>query len=107
MATSSRQLAEISLQSAVKLKNGAGVGQIYTNLGDLINLVVRNLFVLAGVIFLFLLILGGIGIIAGGSTKSVEEGQKKITTAIIGFLIMFSAYWIVKIVEILTGIPIL
>jgi uncharacterized membrane protein (Fun14 family) len=37
----------------------------------------------------------------------VDEGRQKVTMAIIGFVVMFSAYWVIQIVELLTGIAIL
>ncbi len=104
---SSRLLAQIDLQNAVKLNENRAVGEVFDTPASLINLLVPNLFILAGVIFLFLLILGGFSIITSGSSKGVEDGQKQITTALIGFVIMFSAYWIIQIVEFLTGVPIL
>ena len=45
---------------------------------------------------------------AGNSNpEGAEKGKKVITAAVIGFVIVFSAYWIIKITEKLTGIPIL
>jgi hypothetical protein len=103
----SKLIAQLPLGQAVKVDGTRSLQDLYPTLGSLVNLIVPNLFILAGVIFLFLLILGGFSIIASGSSKGVEEGQKKITTAIIGFLIMFSAYWVIQIVELLTGLTIL
>lgn len=100
-------IAQLDLGQATKVDGARGIEELYPDLGSLINVIVPNLFLLAGVIFLFLLILGGFSIISSGSSKGVEEGQKKITTAIIGFLIMFSAFWIVQIVELITGIEII
>lgn len=100
-------LAEIPLNQAIQINETRTVGDTFTNLGDLIAVIVPNLFLFAGVIFLFLLILGGFSIISAESTKSVEEGQKKVVSAILGFVVMFSAYWIIQVVEFLTGISIL
>ncbi len=105
-------LAQIDLEKSIVLGcDAAGncktVGEKYKSLSDLVNLVVTNLFVFAGIFLLFLLILGGLSIIASDSSKGVEEGKKKITSAIIGFLVMFSAYWIIQIVEFITGVTII
>jgi hypothetical protein len=103
----SRLLAQIDIGDRTLIGGNTGVSSVYKTPADLINIIVPNLFILAGVIFLFLLILGGFAIISSGSAKSVEEGQKKVTTAIIGLLVMFSAYWIIQIVQLLTGVRIL
>ncbi len=82
----------------------------FTTIASLVNLLYKSLLVLAGIVFLFLVILGGFSYIAGaGEEKSnqVEKGKKAITWAIIGFLIIFSAYWLIQIVGLFTGVPIL
>lgn len=62
---------------------------------------------IAGIILLFLLIGGGIGMIAGAGKsdpKTMEAGKKAATSALIGFIVVFSAYWIVKLIESITGL---
>lgn len=62
---------------------------------------------IAGVILLFLLIGGGIAMIAGAGKsdpQAVEKGKKAATSALIGFVVVFSAYWIVKLIETITGL---
>ena len=105
----SKLIAQLDLGEAIKINQTDSIADFaeYTTLTGLVNLIVPNLFILAGIIFLFLLIYAGLSIIAGDSSKSVEEGKKKLTTAIIGLLVMFSAYWIIQIVGIVVGINIL
>lgn len=103
----SKYLAAIDLQDAIKISEDKNVGNVYPDLATMINIIVPNIFLLAGIIFLFLLILGGFSIITSDSAKAVDEGKQKVTTALLGFLVMFSAYWIIQIVELLTGIAIL
>lgn len=65
---------------------------------------------IAGVILLFLLIGGGIGMISGAGKsdpKTVEQGKKAVTSALIGFVVVFSAFWIVKLIELITGLVLL
>lgn len=64
----------------------------------------------AGIILLFMLIGGGIAIISGGGKndpKSVEQGKKTATSALIGFILIFFAYWIVRLVETITGLELI
>jgi len=97
----------VSLEDCVLIKDGQAVGQVYDTPATLINVIVPNLFILAGVIFLFLMIFAGVRIISSDSSKGVEEGKKQLTTAVVGFLVMFSAYWIIQIVEFITKTQIL
>ncbi len=85
----------------------------FQNLGgisQLVSLFLNISFVLAGLILLFFFILGGIGMIgsAGGSDpQKSEQAKKTLTSAVMGFIIVFASYWIVKLVEMMTGIKIL
>jgi len=78
----------------------------FPTLGDLVNVLVKNVFVLAGVLLFVLLIFGGLKYIisSGGDEKAAEQSKNAITAALIGFLIIFAAYWIVEIISfIMTG----
>lgn len=79
-----------------------------TSFGPLVSGIVRNAFVLAGLISLFLLIFGGFQVIvAAGDPKKTEQGRAAITGAVIGLLIVFGSFWIVQIIGVITGINIL
>lgn len=90
---------------------GAGssnpLGQNNLNgVGGLVSLFLNISFVVAGVILLFYFILGGIGMIssAGQSDpQKAEQAKKTVTSALIGFIIVFASYWIVKLIETLIG----
>lgn len=88
----------------------AGVfgGSDLTGISKLVSLFLQGAFVLAGVILLFYFILGGIGMIGSAGKndpKSLEQAKQTITTAIIGFIVVFTAYWIVKLIGTLIGQP--
>ncbi len=102
-------LAQVSIGNELKLTNTRGVGTIGT-LGNFISIILPNLYILAGVILLFLLIGGGLMVIINAgkdSPESVAKGQKAITAAVAGFLIIFVSYWLIQIIEIITGLDIL
>lgn len=87
---------------------GKGVGDVYPQLSSFINLFIPLAFIFSGIILLFLLIGGGFSIIAsGGNAKSVEQGKNQISGAVLGFLVIFSAYWIIQIIQTITGVKIL
>ena len=78
--------------------------------GALISIVLKNVYMIAGVLLLFLLIFGGISIImsaGGGDAKKAAQGKKAVTGAVIGFLVIFASYWIIQIIEFITGLNIL
>lgn len=64
----------------------------------------------AGIILLFMLIGGGIAMIAGAGKndpKTVESGKKAATSALVGFIVVFMAYWIVRLIETITGLQLI
>ncbi|KKP45948.1 MAG: hypothetical protein UR39_C0017G0005 [Candidatus Woesebacteria bacterium GW2011_GWA1_33_30] len=77
------------------------------NISKMVSAIIAGSLSIAGVILLFLLIGGGIAMIAGAGKsdpQSVEKGKKAATSALIGFVVVFSAYWIVKLIETITGL---
>lgn len=92
----------VDLAQCLKLSDSQQVSEVYTSPAFLVNLVVRNIFVVAGIVLFFMIILAGFKFIKGGK-DGLEEAKKVITQAVVGFLIMFSAYWIVQIIALITG----
>jgi hypothetical protein len=76
--------------------------------GKLITLWLPNALVLAGIIFFFLIIGAGWQVIMGaGSEASAQDkakAQAALTYAVIGFLLIVSAYFILQIIGVITGI---
>jgi len=86
------------------------LSQSYGNLSVLISLILRNALTLAGILFLCLLIYGGLGLImtAGSEdAKKLQAAKDSLTTSLIGFVVVFSAYFIIQILEVITGLKIL
>jgi hypothetical protein len=56
-----------------------------------------------------LLVIGGFGMIAsaGGDSKSLEKGKQAITGAVLGLVVIIGSFWIVQLVQVLTGITLL
>jgi len=89
---------------------GDDLGTTFPNLSTLVSLILNNSFVVVGVLLLAFLIFGGLTFImgAGGDDpKKAQQGQKTITNALLGFVIVFLAYFIIQIIEVLTGLDIL
>lgn len=81
------------------------VAEVYSNPSVLINTLVRNFFVIGSFIFLFTLVYVGYRFII--SDKGLDEAKTIFKVALIGFGLMFVAYWVVVIFEALTGVAIL
>ncbi|OGJ37457.1 MAG: hypothetical protein A2383_00335 [Candidatus Pacebacteria bacterium RIFOXYB1_FULL_39_46] len=76
--------------------------------GGIISRMLEFAFPLAGMVMFVMIVAGGFQILTGATgQKSMEEGKKKITTAIIGFILLFSSYWIAQILEKIFNIRIL
>jgi ABC-type Na+ efflux pump permease subunit len=84
----------------------ASVKDVYSTPADLINVLTNNLMVLAGIILFFMIILAGFKFLQD-TAKGKEEAAKIMKTAIIGFIVMFSAFWIVQIIKVITGTEII
>ena len=75
-------------------------------IGSLVSLILNISFVLAGVLILFFFVLGGIQIIQGAgknNPESVAKGRQAVTAAVLGFVIVFVAFWIIRVIELITG----
>ena len=68
---------------------------------------IRLLVIVAAVIFFFWLVLGGIKwIMSGGDKGKTEEARSQITAALVGLVIVFSAWAISKLIATLFGVDI-
>lgn len=82
----------------------AGQAEAFSFSG-LIVTAINALFVLAVIIFFFMLVLGGIRWISSGGDKGQTEAAKsQITSAIIGLVITLSSYAILELVALVLGL---
>ena len=92
--------------AAIDIEQTFSPARNFKDIGSLVSVIVPNAFTLAGIIAFVLLILGGFGFIVGsgaGDTKQMEQGKKALTGAAIGLVVIFGSFWIMQIVETLTG----
>lgn len=106
-----RNLLALDLGEVFKIAPDQGIrdAEQFNSFGGLISAILPNVYVLAGLILLFLLIFGGLTVILGagkGNQENVEKGKKVLTSTLIGFLVVFASYWIIQILEIVTGVEI-
>jgi len=61
--------------------------------------------VIASIYFVFLLIIGGIGIMnAGGDKAALEAARKKITNGIIGMVVVVASVFVIRFIGSLIGL---
>lgn len=83
-------------------------GSNFLTTGSVISSFLPFIFILGGIVMGGMLIIGGFDILTSmGSEDKLKEGSEKIKNALIGFLLLFSSYWIAQIAELLFKIPIL
>ena len=71
---------------------GAGGGNI--TLGTIISRAMDFVFIFAGVGLFLMLLSGGFTFLtSAGDTKKLEQGKGRLTNALLGFVIIFAAFW--------------
>lgn len=105
-----QKITDISIQNAFLSGSSSGNLNDPNNISKYVSAFIVGSISIAGIILLYLLIMGGIGIIAGAGKndpKAVEMGKKTATSALIGFVVVFTAYWIVKLIENILGVSLI
>ncbi|MFZ5365846.1 MAG: hypothetical protein ACOZBZ_00955 [Patescibacteria group bacterium] len=75
-------------------------------IGDIVSALLPYILVLAGLGLLAYLILGGFQLMTSrGDPKAVESAKGKITGAVIGFLIIFTSFLLVQVLQVVFGLP--
>ena len=70
----------------------------FDSLASIVNKAVTYLFPIAGIFLFLYLVWGGFDFLTSmGDPKKAETGKNKIISALIGFLLIFAAYWIVQL----------
>lgn len=90
----------INLGDCLILKNNKTVAEVYDSPAFLVNLITENIFRVAGIVLMFMMLMAGFKFVTGGK-KGAEDARGILTSAIAGFIIMFSAYWVIQIIKLL------
>lgn len=77
------------------------------NPAEIIGEILPFIFIIAGLILFVMIIFGGFTIFtSAGNPEKMKQGQGMIVNALIGFIIIFAAYWIIQILETTLGFQI-
>lgn len=70
----------------------------------ILNTVIR----LGGIALFVMLLIGGFKLMtAGGDAKKVQSAQQTLTYAVIGLVVIIGAWFVFRLIEIFTGVPVL
>jgi|SRR6185369_13961001 len=87
------------------LPNPKGFKFANGSVGDIISALLPYIFTFAGIILLVYIVIGGLQLMmSGGDPKKAESAKSNITNALIGFIIIFFAYWVVRLFGIILGL---
>lgn len=75
------------------------------NISDIVNKIMPVIMTAAGIILFFVLVWGGYNyMMSQGNPEKIKGAQAKITTGIIGFILLIAAYAIVKLLSTVFGL---
>lgn len=95
------ELAQVSIET---LYPPAKITDFQT-LGGFVSSFLPKVLIFAGIIFFFLTVISGLGVIAGAGSQDAhakEKSKSYFTYALIGLGIIFTSYWIVQIISFVT-----
>lgn len=98
-------LAQVNIDE----KFGARFGSSGANgltLANLVSSILSLSFAIASIIILFMFVFAGYSLIAGAGNNDPQQaakGKQAATWAFVGFMVVFSAFWIVKLIEVMFG----
>ena len=88
--------------------NSGFVNLVNLSFGSLVSAGIQLVLVVAAIVFFFILVLGGIKwITSGGDKGQTEAARNQITAALVGLVIVFSAWAIIQIIESFFNVDIL
>ncbi len=75
---------------------------VYEDLGSVVGVILPYVFYIAIFITLIMLIFGGFQwMTSGGDSKATQAARGRITSALIGLVLIFVAYWLMRTLEVI------
>lgn len=86
---------------------GSPYADTFKTPGGIISRALDFAFPIAGLILFVMIVWGGFEMLSTASSKkSMDDGRKRITTAITGYILLFLSYWIMRVLEMMFGVTI-
>ena len=93
----------LTLPGGITINGPAGLK--FATIADVLNRAVPFVFAFAGIGLLLILLSAGFEFLtSAGDAKKLETAQQRLTYAVVGFLIIFTAYWLVQIAARIFGL---
>ena len=74
------------------------------NLGRLVNDLMPYVFAVSGLVLLFMIIFSGYQLLtSAGNPEGMQKGKSRLTAALVGFIIIFAAFWIYQLIGVIIG----
>lgn len=81
------------------------LGDKTITLGGLLSNALSFIFPIAGIILLIMILSAGFTLLtSAGDAKKMEKGKQTLTYGVVGFVIIFVAYWLTQLVGIIFGV---
>ena len=73
-------------------------GFAFVNIGTILVKAIPYIFAFAGIFLLIMIVVSGLSLMtSAGDPKKAEAGKQRLTNALVGFFIIFTAYWLVQL----------
>ena len=74
-------------------------------IGSILSSALPFIFIFAGIgLFLMILAAGFNFLTSAGDAKKLDQGKQRLTYAVVGFIVIFSAFWLVQIFGAMFGL---
>jgi len=84
------------------------VSNKFPTIGSVVSAVLPYVYVIAGLAMLVVIIAGGVELMtAAGDPAKSKAGYGKISAGIVGFIIIFVAYFVAQLVQVMLGVKFL
>ena len=99
----------LAQQATIGIDPGEGFETIADiTVGSILSGAIQLVLIVAALVFFFLLIIGGIRwMTAGGDKEKAGAARGQLTSALVGLAIVFAAWAIIRLIELLFGVSII
>ena len=74
-------------------------------IGTILNAFLKYVYPAAGIVMFFLIIASGFSLLtSGGDPEKMKAATGKLTKAVIGFIIIFTSYWLIQMLDAILGL---
>jgi hypothetical protein len=94
-----------SPMSDIVIPNPDNFNPNFSTLGGIVSTTLPYIFAFSGIALLLMIISAGFTLLtSAGDSKKMEAGKQRLTNAVIGFIIIFVAFWLVQLAGYILGV---